>query len=69
MVCGAAINSLELTLILQPAHSDVKIGPGRAHGKILQVAGYLLFENTSLGFVSLPNFLFPLHYASLCVIC
>jgi len=26
MVCCAAINSLEITLILQPARSDVKIG-------------------------------------------
>jgi len=30
MVCGVAINSLEMTLILQPARSDVKIGPARA---------------------------------------
>jgi len=27
MVCGVAIDSLEITLILQPAHSDVKIDP------------------------------------------
>jgi len=26
MVCGAAINSLQITLILQPACSDVTIG-------------------------------------------
>jgi len=28
MVWSVAINSLEITLILQPARSDVKIGPG-----------------------------------------
>jgi len=27
MVCDVAINSLDITLILQPACSDVKIGP------------------------------------------
>jgi len=26
------VNSLEITLTLQPAFSDIKIGPGRAHG-------------------------------------
>jgi len=26
MVCGNAINSMEITLILQPARSDIKIG-------------------------------------------
>jgi len=31
MVCGVAINSLKLTLNLQPARSDIKIGPARAH--------------------------------------
>jgi len=30
MVCGVAINSLEITLISQPAYSDVKIGPAGA---------------------------------------
>jgi len=30
MICGVVINSLEVTLILQPAHSDVKISPFRA---------------------------------------
>jgi len=29
MVCGVTISSLEITLILQPARSDVKIGPVR----------------------------------------
>jgi len=29
MVCNIAINYLEITLILQPARSDVKIGPAR----------------------------------------
>jgi len=33
LVCGVAINSLEITLILQPARSDIKIGPDSAHGK------------------------------------
>jgi len=33
MVCGVAINFVEMTLILQIAHSDVKIGPACAHGK------------------------------------
>jgi len=32
MVCGVAINSLEITIILQPACNDVKIGLYRAHG-------------------------------------
>jgi len=32
MVCCVEINSLEITLILQLALSDVKIGPARAHG-------------------------------------
>jgi len=36
MVCGVAINSLELKLILQPARSDVKIGPACAHGNRLK---------------------------------
>jgi len=27
IICGAAINSLEITLILKPTRSDVKIGP------------------------------------------
>jgi len=31
IVCGVAINYLEITLILQPAGSDVKIGLDRAH--------------------------------------
>jgi len=31
MVHGVAINFLKITLILQPARSDVKIGPARAH--------------------------------------
>jgi len=35
MVCGVAINYLEITLILQPARIDVKIGPARAHGNRL----------------------------------
>jgi len=38
MVCNVAINSLEITLILQPARSDVKIGPNRAHGSRLFVS-------------------------------
>jgi len=29
-VCGVAINSLKISLILQPARSDVKIGSGYA---------------------------------------
>jgi len=32
MVCSVAINFLEIILILQPARSDAKIGPGRVHG-------------------------------------
>jgi len=35
MVCGVAINSLEITLILQPIRSNVKICPDRAHGNRL----------------------------------
>jgi len=31
MIFGVATNSLEITLMLQPARSDVKIGPPRAH--------------------------------------
>jgi len=31
MVCGVAINSLKIILILQPACGDVKIGMVRAH--------------------------------------
>jgi len=34
MVCGVAIKSLEITLILQPARSDVKIGSTRSDVKI-----------------------------------
>jgi len=34
-VCGVVINSLEITLILQPALSDVIIGPTGAHGNKL----------------------------------
>jgi len=32
-----AANSLKITLILQPAHSDVKIGPARAHANRLRL--------------------------------
>jgi len=35
MVCGVAINSLETTMILQPVHRDVKIGPAHARGNRL----------------------------------
>jgi len=35
MVSGVATNSLEITLILQPARSDVKIDTARAHGNRL----------------------------------
>jgi len=35
IVCDVAINSLEINLIFQPAHSDVKVGPARAHDKRL----------------------------------
>jgi len=38
MVCGVAINSLEITSTVQPARNDVKIGPGRAHGNTLLVS-------------------------------
>jgi len=31
MVCGVVISSLKTMLILQPANSDVKIGPAGAH--------------------------------------
>jgi len=31
MACGVAVNSLTTILIMQPARSDVKIGPNRAH--------------------------------------
>jgi len=38
MVCEIAINSLEIIiLILQPAWSDVKIDPARAHGNTVKV--------------------------------
>jgi len=40
MICGVAINSLEITLILQQARSDVKIGPDRAHGNRLNFIIY-----------------------------
>jgi len=33
MVCGVAINSLNITLILQPARRDIKIGPVCMHAK------------------------------------
>jgi len=32
MVYAVAINSLENILVLQQTHSDVTIGPARAHG-------------------------------------
>jgi len=32
MVCYVAINSLEITFILQPVCNDVKIDPARPHG-------------------------------------
>jgi len=32
------INFLEITLLLQPARSDVKIGPAHAHGNRLKVS-------------------------------
>jgi len=32
LICGVAINTLKKNLILQPAYSEVKIGPFRAHG-------------------------------------
>jgi len=35
MVCSVAINFLKITLILQPACSDVEIGPARALGNRL----------------------------------
>jgi len=35
MICCVATNSLKITLILQPARSDVKIGRYRAHGNRL----------------------------------
>jgi len=31
MICSFAINSLKITLILQPGHNDVKIGLACAH--------------------------------------
>jgi len=34
MVCGVAINSLKIALIVQPAHSDIKIGLGPMHMEI-----------------------------------
>jgi len=37
MVCGFAINSLEINLILQPARSDIKSGPALAYGNRLLV--------------------------------
>jgi len=38
MVCGVAINSLIITLILQPARSDVEIGLARTHGNSQTIA-------------------------------
>jgi len=35
MVCDVAINTLDITLILQLGRSDVKIGLDRAHGNRL----------------------------------
>jgi len=32
IVCGVAIIPLDITLILQPSHDDVKFGPLQAHG-------------------------------------
>jgi len=46
MVCGVAINSLEITLILQPGRSDVIIGPDRAHGNRLYVNSRTSHVNT-----------------------
>jgi len=40
-VCGLAINSMKISLILQPAGSDVKIGPARVHGNRLLLLIYL----------------------------
>jgi len=41
MDCNVAINSLAITLILQPACSDVKIRSICAHGNRLLDAGHL----------------------------
>jgi len=38
MVCGVAINSLKITLILQPALGGFKIGLSCAHGNKLHEA-------------------------------
>jgi len=35
IVCEVAINSLKITLILQPARNEVNIGPVRVHGNRL----------------------------------
>jgi len=35
MIYGVSTNSLEISLILQPTRSDVKIDPGRVHGNRL----------------------------------
>jgi len=39
--CNAFINFLEITLILQPAHSDIKIGPARTQLVHNMEIGYL----------------------------
>jgi len=39
MICSVVINSLEITLILQLARNDVKIGPARARGNRLWDSG------------------------------
>jgi len=51
MVCGDAINSLEITLILQPARIDVKIGPTRTH--YVDLVFTWTFEN-SAGIIFTP---------------
>jgi len=40
MVCSVAINSLEITLILQQARSEVNIGPDRTHRNMLTTESY-----------------------------
>jgi len=51
MVCSVAINSLEITLILQPARSDVKVSPARTHGNRLKFLCSFFFVTFSPGHV------------------
>jgi len=59
MVCGVVINSLEITLILQPAYSVVKVGVARAHENTIIVAmktGFNPLGHAADSFIASRNF-------------